>query len=75
MTRNAKPHNGARVLKERYLSLRSALSEIAHSAPHIGNWKNHCAGNCPVCRADKALVEDAALGRVADDRPREARDA
>lgn len=65
-----KAHAGDRMLKDRYFALRSALRDLADYSPHIGRTRDKCAPSCPACEAEKALVRDAAHGRIVDDRPR-----
>jgi hypothetical protein len=72
-----KLHAGERLLKARYLALRTVLAQIAEDA-HVGsNTETRAlARGCPcaACMAYRALLADAAHGRITDDRPREERE-
>lgn len=71
-----KQHAGDRLLKARYLALRAVLVQIAEDA-HVGkNTETRSLARgcqCVACMAYRALLADAAHGRITDDRPREER--
>ena len=72
-----KLHAGEKLLKARYLALRTVLEQIAEEA-HVGkNTETRSLARgclCIACMAYRVLMADASHGRIRDDRPREERE-